>query len=203
MSSANATDLGNEVRCAPLDEEFTRSSIDAAPAYTVTARALHWITASLVLLMLPLGVVIANEWGGPLQDFLYDLHKSIGVTIIPVIVLRLLYRWSHAPLPLPSDIPAVQRFAAAATHSALYGLVLLQPLIGWIATSAYPAPIPVFGLGNLPPIWSKDRALSEQLFLLHGWLAGAIACLVIAHVGASLFHHFVRKDRVLMRMITG
>ncbi len=99
----------------------------AVPAYTVTARIFHWVTASLVLFMLPLGLVIANDWGGPLQDQLYDLHRSIGALIIPIILVRVVYRWGHPPLPLPDDIPAIQQLAANATHWALYALVILQP----------------------------------------------------------------------------
>jgi len=126
------------------------------PSYTVTARALHWITAALILFMLPAGFMAANEWGGPLQDALYDLHKSFGALIIPIIVFRLIYRWVHPPLPLPEDIPLVQRVAAGATHWALYAL-----------------------------------------------LGIAIAALLAAHIAGALYHHFVRKDRVLMRMISG
>ena len=66
----------------------------AAPGYTLTARMLHWVIAVLVLLMIPLGIMIANEWGGPAQTFLYNLHKSIGATLIPLVVIRLLYRLS-------------------------------------------------------------------------------------------------------------
>jgi cytochrome b561 len=175
----------------------------AAPAYTAPARALHWITAVLILFMIPTGFMAANEWGGSLQDSLYDLHKSIGALIIAVITVRLVYRWRHRPLPLPADVPPLQRLAAEATHWALYALLVLQPLIGWIATSAYPAPVPVFGWVTLPPIWPADRALSEQLFSVHRLVGIAIACLVTAHVAGALYHHFARKDRVLMRMISG
>jgi cytochrome b561 len=97
------------------------------PAYTFTARVLHWITAFLIVLMIPLGVVIANEWGGSAQNALYDLHRSIGVTIIPLVVLRIIYRWTHSPLPLPADIARMQRLAAYATHWGLYALLLVQP----------------------------------------------------------------------------
>ena len=99
--------------------------IDGTPsaAYSLTARALHWITAALVLTTIPLGVVIVNEWGGPLQDPLYDLHRSIGALLILVIIVRLGYRLTHPPLPLPDDIPPMQRVAARATHWALYGRV--------------------------------------------------------------------------------
>ena len=105
------------------------------PAYTITARVLHWITAILILSMIPLGVVIANEWGGSAQDSLYDLHRSIGAAVIPLVILRLIYRWTHSPLPLPEDIPAMQRLTAHVTHWGLYALLIVQPLTGWIGLS--------------------------------------------------------------------
>jgi cytochrome b561 len=179
------------------------SQANFIPAYTKTARVLHWITAGLILMMIPLGIVIANEWGGYLQDPLYDLHRSIGMTLVPIVVLRLILRWAHPPLPLPEDIPAPQRRAAQVTHAALYALLLLQPLTGWIATSAYRAPLVVLGWFELPPIWPENRMFSEWLFSLHGLIGLAIAGLVTAHIGAALYHHFIRKDRVLMRMIAG
>jgi cytochrome b561 len=184
---------------------MTDMTIERAPvqAYTVTARTLHWITAVLVLIMIPLGIVIANEWGGPAQEWLYNLHKSIGPVVLLLVVIRLVYRLTHPPAPLPADIPAIQQLAAHATHWALYLLLIVQPLIGWIATSAYPAPLPMFGLFNLPPIWPDNRALSEQLFVVHRWLGIALAVVVTMHIGAALFHHVVRRDRVLMRMLTG
>jgi cytochrome b561 len=172
-------------------------------AYSTTARVLHWVTAVLVLILLPLGVVITNEWGGPLQDPLYDLHRSIGAVIIPLVALRLGYRLTHPPLPLPEDVPAFQQIAAHATHWALYTLLAVQPFVGWVATSAYGAPIMVFGLFQLPPIWPQDRPLSERLFVVHALIGATIACLAAVHIGAALYHHYVRKDHVLMRMITG
>ena len=175
----------------------------AVPAYTMTARALHWVIAALVLIMVPLGIVIANEWGGPVQEPLYNLHKSIGVVILPLVVVRLIWRLTHSPLPLPADIPALQQSAAHATHWTLYGLLIVQPVVGLVATSAYPAPLPMFGLFELPPVWPENRPLSERLFALHRWLGIAIGVVAAVHIGAALHHHFVRKDRVLMRMVTG
>jgi len=176
----------------------------AAPAtYSLAARALHWTTATLVLFMLPLGVIIAIKWDGPVKDWLYNLHRSIGAVIIPLIILRLAYRVTHPPPPLPNDMPPIQQFAAHATHLALYALLLTQPFIGWIATSAYPAPIPVFGLFELPPIWWADRALSDALLRVHALIGATIAGLVAMHIGAALYHHFVRRDGILTRMIGG
>ncbi len=175
----------------------------AAPGYTLTARMLHWVIAALVLLMVPLGIVIANEWGGPAQQFLYNLHKSIGATLIPLVLVRLLYRLNNPPPPLPDDILPIQQFAAHATHWALYVLILAQPIVGYIMTSAYPAPVPFFGLFNLPAIWPANRALSEQLSVVHLYMGLAIAAIAADPHRRRAFHHFVRKDRVLMRMISG
>ena len=186
-----------------MDVTSARAEEATVPAYTLTARVLHWIMAALVLTMVPLGIVIANEAGGALQERLYDLHKSIGALLIPVVIVRLIYRVMNPPLPLPADIPAIQQFAAHATHWALYALLLVQPLVGWIGTSAYPAPVPVFGWFELPRIWLENRAFSNQMMALHGWLGFAIAFFAAIHIAGALQHHFVRRDRVLMRMITG
>ena len=87
----------------------------APPAYSVTARVLHWVTAALVLAMIPLGIVIANEWGGPIQEWLYNLHRSVGPTD-PDRHGAAAYRLLHPPVPLSSDIPAYQQHAAHAAH---------------------------------------------------------------------------------------
>jgi cytochrome b561 len=179
--------------------------IDAkpTPAYSLTARALHWITAVLVLTMLPLGVVIANRWGGEWRDWLYNLHRSIGTVVMLVILVRFGYRLTHQPLPLPDEIPLAQQRAAPVVHWTLYTLLVIQPLVGWAGSSAFPAPVIVFGLFQLPMIAPANRALSDQLLFVHRSIGLTIAGLVAVHIAAAIYHHFVRKDRVLMRMITG
>jgi cytochrome b561 len=175
----------------------------AMPGYSLPARALHWITAAIVISMIPIGIVMANKLAGPLQDFLFDLHRSLGATLIPIVAIRIVYRYAHRAPPLPADIPSVQQFAAFANHYALYFLLLVQPFIGWIATSAYPAPIPIFGLFQLPPIWRPDRPFSESMFFVHRMIGLTIAFLVVIHIAAALYHHFVRRDDILLRMIRG
>jgi len=174
-----------------------------APAYTVVARTLHWLTAVLVIIMIPIGIVMANVDLGSGGDALYDIHRSIGAILIPLVLVRLAYRLTNPPPPLPDDIPAIQQLAASLTHWALYALLIIQGFIGWIATSAYRAPIKVFWLFELPPIWPVDQAFSEKMFGVHKLLGIAVALLICMHIGAALFHHFVRKDGVLMRMFGG
>lgn len=172
-------------------------------AYTFMARALHWITAALVLAMIPIGIAMANANFGAWQNTLYDLHRSMGAVLLPLVLFRLLWRLTYAAPPLPNDIPAIQQAAAHMTHWLLYGLLIGQALVGWIATSAYRAPIRVFWLFDLPPVWREDRPFSLTMFSAHQAIGIAIVLLLGAHIGAALFHHFIRRDGVLMRMVRG
>ena len=175
----------------------------ASAAYTPTARVLHWITALLVISLITVGILMGNMASGPLQDRLYNLHRSTGALVLVLSIIRLWYRWTHPPLSLPAHMPASQRLAAESVHWMLYTLLIVQPLIGWAATSAYRAPIIIYGLFELPPILPVNQPLSEQLFFIHRGLGFVMAALVLGHAGAALYHHFVQRDRVLMRMISG
>lgn len=171
------------------------------PGYTPVARALHWTTAVLVLFMIPVGFYIANA--DDVSDTIYDLHKSVGMLILALVLFRLIYRLNHTPPPLPADMPLIEQLAAHANHWGLYAMLIAQPIVGWIATSAYRAPIPFFWLFNLPPIWREDRAFSDRMYMIHGWIGIAITIFVLGHIGAALFHHFIRKDDILTRMLRG
>lgn len=195
----SAVIAGLPLRAAPAPP---RSAAAAAPAYTISARLLHWMMAILILFMIPLGIVIANDWGGPLQNSLYDLHRSIGAALIPLVLLRLLARWAKPPAQLPHDVPPLQRLVASVTHLGLYALLLMQPLTGWMANSAFGAGASVFGWFELPAIFPENRAASGPLFLTHAALGTALGALVGAHI-LGAYHHFVRRDRVLMRIVTG
>jgi len=171
--------------------------------YTLTARVLHWVTAVIVIGMIPAGIYMINAQPGPAQDLLFHLHRSFGVLLLPIMIIRLVYRLAHPPPPLPDVVPAIQRSVAHIVHWVLYALLIVQPIVGWVATSAYPAPLPFFGLLEMPSIWSKNTALAEKLFMVHRIIGITIAVLAAGHAAAALQHHFIRKDRVLMRMITG
>lgn len=175
-----------------------------AQGYSLTARAFHWLTAALVLTMMPIGIAMATfDLGFPIEDPLYHIHRSIGAVVLATTVVRLIYRLGHPAPPLPADMPAWQHFAARFTHWALYALLIAQPIVGWIATSAYRAPVLFFWLFDLPPIWQEDRPFSEAMFVVHRSMGIFIAALVAVHIGAALYHHFILKDGVLKRMVSG
>lgn len=170
-------------------------------SYTPLAIALHWTTAALVLFMVPAGIVMRWLPEGDLQNLLFHLHRSTGVVIFPLVLVRLIYRWRNPPPPLPDDLMAVQKLAAHLTHYALYALLLLNPLLGWWATSAYGAAIEVYWLFELPPLVAQDKPLSETLLMFHRLVGLTIAALIAMHIGAALFHHFIRRDNILLRML--
>jgi cytochrome b561 len=175
-----------------------------AQGYSAAARTFHWLTAALVLTMLPIGIAMATfDLGGAVEDPLYHIHRSIGALVLTITAARLSYRLRNPAPPLPADMPALQQFAARATHWALYALLIAQPIVGWIATSAYRAPVLFFWMFELPPIWQEDRPFSEAMFVVHRSLGVFIAALICVHIAAALYHHFILRDRVLNRMLSG
>lgn len=179
-------------------------AVGETQGYSAVARTFHWVTAALVLTMLPIGIAMATfDLGPQVEDPLYHIHRSIGALVLVIVLLRLIYRLLNPAPPLPSDMPAWQHFAALVTHWGLYALLIVQPIVGWIATSAYRAPTLFFWLFELPPIWPENRAFSEAMFVVHRSIGITIAILISVHIGAALYHHFVLKDRILSRMVSG
>jgi cytochrome b561 len=169
--------------------------------YPATSKLLHWLVAACVLSTAPVAIAMLRVNEGPLQDILFHFHKSIGVLILVLMVLRLINRLVvGAPIADPAIEPW-QKVLSAVVHTLLYVLLLAMPVVGYIANSAYGAPTPFFGLFELPPIVGKNEALATQLFTLHRWTGWLLIILVLMHVGAALFHYFIRRDKVLQRML--
>lgn len=170
-------------------------------SYSGFAKLLHWLVAVCIIVMVPIGFIMANIGPGDLQNALYTIHRSLGVIILALMIPRLAYRLINgAPAPEPTLDP-MQRVVSHLVHVALYVFVIAQALIGWVATSAFGAPISVFGLFILPPIVGKDIALAEPLFAAHYWIGILVAALVLLHIAAALYHGIIRKDGVLQRML--
>ena len=169
--------------------------------YPATSKWLHWLVAACVLATAPVAIAMTWVGEGATQDALYNFHKSLGVLILILVILRLINRLMvGAPAPEPG-IERWQKAASSATHGLLYLLLGAMPIVGYIANSAYGAPTPFFGLFNLPPIVAENKPLSETLFTLHRWSGFLMIVLVLMHIGAALFHHVVRGDNVLRRML--
>jgi cytochrome b561 len=169
--------------------------------YPATSKWLHWLIAAAVLTTAPVAITMTRIGEGPNRDMLYNFHKSLGVVILGLMVLRLINRLAvGAPIAEPG-IERWQKVVSATVHTLFYVLLLAMPIVGYIANSAYGATTPFFGLFEIPPIIAKDEALATPLFTLHRWVGYLLIALVVTHVSAALYHHFVRGDNVLRRML--
>jgi cytochrome b561 len=169
--------------------------------YPATSKLLHWLVAICVLTTAPVAIAMTRVAKGPTQDMLYNFHKSLGVLILILMILRLINRVAvGAPIADPGIEPW-QKTVSSVVHTSLYVLLLAMPVVGYIANSAYGASTPFFGLFNLPMIVEKNEALATQLFTIHRWVGFLVIILVLMHVSAALYHYFVRRDDVLKRML--
>jgi cytochrome b561 len=168
-------------------------------SYTLTAQGLHWFTALLILMILPVAWVMMSLPTGPEQAWMMVFHRSLGVTIFAVVVVRLAWRSTHPPPPSPSGAPRVTELISQVTHWLLYALLLLMPVTGYLQ-SADDRPVSCFGLFNLPEL-PRNKALGHVAQVLH--LAGqwGIYALVGLHVAATVWHVAIRRDGLLNRML--
>ncbi len=162
------------------------------------ARLLHWGMAVLILAMLFVGVAMVSSM--TLRPSLLAWHRPIGIALLALAVLRLLHRLYRRTPALPADLPAWQRFAARASHVALYALMLAMPLIGWAMVSAAGNPVVLWGDVHLPPIAPHDAGFYSVLRTAHAWLARALLAVILLHVAAALHHAWVRRDGVFRSM---
>lgn len=169
--------------------------------YSTVSLSLHWLTAALVIAQI--GLVWAheaNEESG-VRTFI-DLHKSVGLSILVLTLVRLGWRLANPAIPLPAETPRWQKLAARGTHVLFYVFLIAMPLVGWAASSAAGRDIVWFGLFEWPllPI-GGGRETAGSLMEAHEIAGKLLIALVVLHVLGALKHHFVDRDNVLHRMI--
>jgi cytochrome b561 len=172
-----------------------------AATYSGRQKLFHWIMAVAVIAIVPIGLIMTRIGEGPAQDQLYDLHRSLGLVVLALALMRVFVRLADgAPAPFVGLTP-VQRIASVTVHLLLYALLLLMPILGWAAMSAYGGDWSFFHWFMPPPLLPKNETAADILFRLHEIGGFLMAALVVVHVGAALFHGFVRGDGVLTRML--
>jgi len=190
-----------------------------ATTWGIATRSLHWATALAILATAAVGLTMEEV------DTLwyYSLHKSLGLTVLSLVLMRVLWRAFDRRPPYPTRMPVWQRWASSSAHLLIYAAMLVMPISGWLYNSAARRPLDWFGLFKIPSLSSLDRA--TQTFYVMGFeapgfidtpqklraLAGDIhetlfyvgALLILVHVAAALKHHFIDRDATLARMLPG
>ncbi len=186
-------------------------TLPRADRYTGVAVALHWVVAALIGANLVL-VWFADKWPEGWVRPAIDLHKSIGITVLGLVLMRILWRWTHKPPAMPADYPRMEKWAAHAAHLALYLLIFAIPLSGWLHDSAWKDgpthPDKLFWTVPWPRVWlladlptgPKEQAHSA-LFAVHRWLAYGLYVLFGLHVAGALKHQWIDKEPELQRML--
>src|SRR3984957_4516402 len=167
--------------------------------FTPLQRLLHWLMAVCILAMLFIGVGMVSIVT-PKFLSLVAIHKSLGIAILALALIRLAIRLRYGAPALPADLPEPMKLAAYLSHYALYALMIGMPLIGWAMLSAGAYPVVVFGRVWLPAILPQSDSLHTLLWDAHFYLAFVFFALVLMHAAAALFHALVRQDGVFESM---
>jgi superoxide oxidase len=174
---------------------------EAQAVFDPVIRACHWLTLLLIAAVFSAAWLahsgLAGEWYQPVMQ----LHRSLGLSVMALTIFRLAWR-RRARIPkLPDDLHPLQKVAARGTEALLYLLLLAQPLLGFLQTSARGQQVDFYFLFHLPNVIGTDRPLARQLHDLHALTANVLLILIGLHAAAALYHHFIRRDAVLAAML--
>ncbi len=174
---------------------------NTATHYGSVAKGLHWLVALLIIGLLTVGLVMTGMALGPDKLTLYGWHKSFGITVLALVIVRLAWRLANPVPALPDHMARIEKLAAHGTHYVLYAMLFFMPLTGWMMSSAAGFPVSVFGLFQMPDVIGANKETREVLSTLHEIGAWTLIALIAMHALAALFHHFHHKDDVLKRML--
>lgn len=183
--------------------------MNTAERYGRVAQFFHWTTAALILTLIPLGVIM-HEWPNQPAEtletkiWLYSLHKTLGVTVLAIAVLRIIWALANAkPAPLHPERRA-ETFAAELVHWMLYAGIIIAPLAGLLHHAASVGFAPIWWpFGQDLPFVPKSEGLSVAFGFMH-WIAAVLIVLsLVGHIGGALKHHFIDQDKTLKRMLAG
>jgi len=178
-------------------EEVLRTTPDR---YTRTAVLLHWLLAVLIVVMVVLGFYMTEiPRNTPERAFYFNLHKSLGLLVFMLVLVRIVWRITHPVPELPSSIPLWQRRASAISHGLLYVCMVLQPATGYIASSFSKYGIRFFGI-PLPNWGWEDPGLRSIFVAAHETIVLVFITLIAIHVLAALKHALVDRNEVMQRM---
>lgn len=180
--------------------------------YTRIAIVLHWLIAVLIVANVLLAWSVDYLPDADVRPVI-DTHKSIGITVLGLALMRVLWRLSHRPPPLPADYPRWERRAAHLAHALLYVLIVALPVSGWLHDSAWkdaPShPMTLYGIvpwpriaavADVEPAAAKE-VLHERFGLIHAWFGYLLMALFVLHVGAALKHQYRDRHPELQRML--
>lgn len=168
-------------------------------SYGSVAKFFHWLIAIVILVQIIYGFFLESV-PKDYQPFAYNTHKLIGLTLLLMMVLRLCWALVNVKPELPIGTLPWQRFAERFVHTMLYFVVIVMPISGLIGSNASGKPPHIGDFKFTLPV-PEDKALVDTAFAVHNTLALVLIGLLVVHVGATLYHHYIKKDNILRRML--
>jgi cytochrome b561 len=162
---------------------------------------MHWLNAGFMLFVFALAFSIDLATSRASHTAFLQLHRSVGLSVWVLTMVRLVWRHFAKYPNWPSDKSQTMRVAAMTSEYALYALLLAQPLLGFLQTSANGDHVYLFFIGRLPALIERNRPLAQQLFIIHKSVGFTLLGLIAVHVSAALSHHFLRRDDTLTAML--
>lgn len=164
----------------------------------IISRLFHWIIALLIIVLLFVGLKMADMVDSPEKFQLYDLHKAFGVTVFGLVALRIMWRWINITPELPSH-----SLASRLSAPVLYLLMLIMPISGVIMSQAGGYPISFFGMFTIPTLFEKNPELGKIAWQIHDYTGKIFIAVIGLHLLAALYHQFFLKNNLIRRMIKG
>lgn len=168
--------------------------------YGAGARLFHWVTAVLVAVQVAAGVAMTTEAVAAANDALFILHKGLGCVFLPLMALRLAWKLAHPVAPLPPGAPAAQRRLAAWTHNALYALLFILPISGYLRTVGDGYPVEMLDALGIPPLVGNIPEIAHVLVVVHAAAAYLLVGLVAAHLAAAVHHGLGAEGGAMARI---
>jgi cytochrome b561 len=180
----------------------TAAAPTEAVRYTGVAQALHWIMAVLILFSAGLGLLL-DDWpktSALSKLFMVNIHAQVGLVVLYLLLARIWWRRTRTPPELPPEVSEISRRVSHPTHMLIYVLMLAVPVVGIVAL-VWHARVLDFGVFSINFGIKSDKAIYERAEDIHLWLTYGLLALVSGHAIAALWHHFVSRDTVLLRML--
>ena len=171
--------------------------------FSKSRKTFHWVVAAVLLLQVPFGWYMVELPDGPQRMDSYSLHKAFGMVIFTIAVLRLICSLFSSRPPQPAGSAWYEKALSKAVQIALYVIVCLMPLSGWLMSSAAGYPVSMFGLFELPQIMATDKTRIEGFAQMHEMQSWILLGALTLHLLGALQHHFLLKDNVLLSMLPG
>ncbi|MCP4409878.1 MAG: cytochrome b [Gammaproteobacteria bacterium] len=169
--------------------------------FGIVAMSLHWLMFVLIAGMLALGLYMTSLPDGEPKWEWYSIHKSFGLLIFVLLLIRILWRMYDMVPPLPDGLKAIERFLAHLTHYGVYLALIILPFSGYVDSSAGDYHLAFFDFFDIPKLIPKNKALEDISVIAHQAVAYSLIALLVMHIAGALKHHLVLEDDVLRRML--